>query len=208
VTRRALLVGAPAFAAYIALGLAVRHQPPETLNAFDRLGRDVAGHATGAALVFTMSCWWYVLLSLGACAAVLGTLVPQFRARAIFSIAVTVISWLTSDLFKNAFARERPTYWYVIHEPSYAYSSGHAMFAVIVYGLWGYFFATARLPNAVRVPLATLCFTWAGAVIWSRLALGAHWPTDLAGGVLLGITMLALGAAVAWSWPQRLTART
>jgi membrane-associated phospholipid phosphatase len=76
------------------------------------------------------------------------------------------------------------------------------MFAVVVYGLWSYFVATSALPRGVRVPLASALALWGCAVIWSRLALGAHWPTDLIGGVLFGIAVLAVGAAVTRSWPS------
>jgi membrane-associated phospholipid phosphatase len=51
--------------------------------------------------------------------------------------------------------------------------------------------------------VAPLLALWGCGVIWSRLALGAHYVTDLVGGVLLGLVALALAAAartsVAWS---------
>jgi undecaprenyl-diphosphatase len=120
-----------------------------------------------------------------------------WRARIVYSIVTTVVSWQTSNVLKDVFARPRPPYWIVFHETSFAYSSGHAMFATIVYWLWAYFVARSSLPAGVRVPLCSVLALWGAGVIWSRLALGAHYPTDLIGGVLLGIAMLALAVQIA-----------
>jgi undecaprenyl-diphosphatase len=178
------------------LGFAVAPSPPRELDALDAAAAPLAGHATHLALVFTASCWWPVLVTFGIGAALLAWLRPAWRGRALFSIVVTFAGWLTSDALKNLYARPRPAHWFLHHETSYSYSSGHAMFAVIVYGLWAYFAATSTLPRSVRATLAAALALWACAVIWSRLALGAHWATDLIGGILLGIAILAAGAAV------------
>jgi membrane-associated phospholipid phosphatase len=38
---------------------------------------------------------------------------------------------------------------------------------------------------------------WAAGVLWSRLALGAHYVTDLIGGLLLAATTLSVAYAIA-----------
>jgi len=180
--------------AYTALGLAVSHAEP---SAFDRAAEPLAGHAVPIAWFFTTSCLLPVLGTLGILALVLAACSRAWRTRALCSVIVTVVAWQTSDLLKNLFRRPRPPYWTFHHETSFGYSSGHALFATIVYGLWAFFVLRSGLPAAVRFTLAPLGFAWALAVIWSRLALGAHYPTDLIGGVLLGTAFIAASAAIA-----------
>ena len=175
----ALAIAALAGIAYALLGFAVATRPPRALWPLDLAAAPLAGHATHVALLFTASCWWPVLVSFGAGAIALAALRPDWRARAIFSTVVTLVGWQGSDALKNVFARPRPAHWYLHHETSYSYSSGHAMFAVVVYGLWAYYAANSTLPRGLRIALATLLSLWACAVIWSRLALGAHWPASI-----------------------------
>jgi undecaprenyl-diphosphatase len=85
------------------------------------------------------------------------------------------------------------------HETSFSYSSGHAMFAVLVYWLWAFFIAQSNLPRDVRAVAAPLLALWGCGVIWSRLSLGAHYPSDLLGGVLLAVAMLSLATAITTS---------
>jgi membrane-associated phospholipid phosphatase len=191
---RPLAVALAATAAYVALGLYVTHHPPLPI---DLAGRAFAGHATSLALLFTESCWWPALLVLGIIAVLVAVRYPAWRGRVVFALATTLVAWQVSDGLKVAFGRPRPDYWVLIHEPTYAYSSGHAMFALLVYGLWAWFIWDSDLPRPVRVVVAPLLALWGCGVIWSRLALGAHYVTDLAGGVLLGVTALALASAVA-----------
>jgi undecaprenyl-diphosphatase len=179
--------------AYAVLGINVSHAPPRGI---DLAGRALAGEAPQLALVFTASCWWYVLVCFGIAALIVAFRAPAWRARAMTSVVTTLIVWQVSDVLKNVFRRPRPDYWYLIHEPTFSYSSGHAMFATVVYALWAWFVWRSDLPRAVRLTVPPLLVLWACGILWSRLALGAHYVTDLIGGVLLGIAALALASAV------------
>ena len=190
---RPLAIALIAAIAYVALGLAVSHAPP---SGIDLAGRSLAGEAPRLALIFTASCWWEALLALGIIAVLVAVRYPAWRGRVIFAIVTTLVGWQVSDVLKLAFRRPRPEYWVLIHEPTYSYSSGHAMFAVLVYWLWAWFLWNSSLPRLLRLVAAPVLVLWGCGVIWSRLALGAHYVTDLAGGVLLGITMLGVAAAI------------
>jgi undecaprenyl-diphosphatase len=179
--------------AYTALGRAVAHAPPDAL---DRAGRALAGEATPLAIVFTASCWWPVLVSAAVVSLILGVAVPAWRVRALTFPVVLVVAWKTSDVLKDLFARPRPEYWVAIRESTYAYSSGHAMFAVLVYGAGAWYVLRSGWAPALRLPLAAVLFLWACGVIWSRLALGAHYVTDLVGGVILGLTIVSVTVCV------------
>jgi membrane-associated phospholipid phosphatase len=70
------------------------------------------------------------------------------------------------------------------------------MFALLVYWTWAWFVWNSDLPRAVRYTLAPLLVLWGCGVIWSRLALGAHYVTDLIGGLLLATAALSVASAV------------
>jgi membrane-associated phospholipid phosphatase len=179
-------------------GSVVSEQPPAGI---DVAGRALAGVLPHVALVFTASCWWQSLVSLGVAALVFAAFVPAWRARVIFSVVTTLVAWQASDALKNVFGRTRPEYWVLHHETTWSYPSGHAMFAVVVYGLWSYYLATGPLRRPLRIVLATACALWAAGVVWSRLALGAHFVTDLIGGILFGVTMLGIAVAITGGVP-------
>jgi membrane-associated phospholipid phosphatase len=190
---RPLAVAVVAAVLYAALGAAVSHAPP---HGIDLAGRAVAGQAQHLALLFTRSCLWYALVTFGLIAVAVAVRFPAWRGRVIFAVPTTLIAWQVSDALKNVFRRPRPDYWRLIHEPTFSYSSGHAMFAVLVYWLWAWFLWNSGLPRTVRAVAAPLFAVWGCGVIWSRLALGAHYVTDLAGGVLLATTALGVASAV------------
>ena len=68
----------------------------------------------------------------------------------------------------------------------YSYPSGHAMLAILVFGFGAFLFARTVRSPAVRyavVGIATLITLLIGI---ARIYLGAHWPTDVLGGLLAG----------------------
>jgi len=190
----ALAVFVVAASAYVALGNAVSHVPPFGI---DRLARPLANMLPHVAWIFTYSCLWPVLTTYGAIGIAFAIPFPAWRARIVFAISTTLVSWQLSNQLKDMFRRPRPSYWVIHHETSFSYSSGHAMFAVLVYWLWAWFIARSDLPRSLRAVATPVLVLWGCGVIWSRLALGAHYPSDLLGGVLLAVAMLALATAIA-----------
>ena len=202
---RPLAVALVAAILYVALGHAVSHGPPYGIDLAGRAlaGQGPNGPAPHLALLFTRSCLWYVLVVLGAVAVAVAIRFPAWRGRVIYALPTTLITWQLSDALKVLFGRPRPEYWKLIHEPTFAYSSGHAMFAVLVYWLWAWFIWNSDLPRGVRIVVAPFLALWGCGVIWSRLALGAHYVTDLIGGILLAATALGVASAIGAAFRRR-----
>jgi len=126
------------------------------------------------------------------------TLVIGMLRRGWFPSTLAIVgaflcSWFSSDLFKELFARPRPGQWFGLHEASFSYSSGHATLSLVFYGLWAYLLWRTLPPTQWRAASVAVLGLWIVAIGWSRLALGAHYPTDMLGGYLLGSIWLLLG---------------
>ncbi len=120
--------------------------------------------------------------------------------RGIWIPLILIVSQLVTqalaELFKAHFRRVRPAYWIVGLDPGKSYPSGHAVTAVVFFCGWACVAAFSALPVEPKYALVTLLVAWAAGVAWSRLALGVHYLTDVAGGTLLGCAWLCavLGA--------------
>jgi membrane-associated phospholipid phosphatase len=71
-----------------------------------------------------------------------------------------------------------------------SFPSGHATQAMAVYGLLATLTAAATTSWACKVTAWTLAVVITGTVAVSRLYLGAHWLTDVLGGLALGAAWL------------------
>lgn len=190
--RRGLGLAAACSAAYLLLGFCVSGRPPAAL---DRLAEAAAGHALGLAAFLTAAGLFPVYAVL--CVLVLGVgLVRRaWLLRASVAVVALFSAWRLGDAFKAYFARPRPARWYAHHESSFSYASGHATLALTFYGFWAYVAWTSGLPLAVRRAAVAVPALWIAATGWSRLALGAHYASDVLGGYLLGGAMLGLAVA-------------
>jgi membrane-associated phospholipid phosphatase len=190
---KALVVAIVAFACFAALGMdVVRHGEPAPLFAWERT---LVNHSTLAAWWLTWAAYEQLLFPLAIVLLVVAWRVPAWRARIVFSIVLLLLCWRGSDLFQHIFARPRRLDWVVKHETSFSYPSTHAAIAFGFYALWAAMLYASELPRWIRAIGGSLLAALVVAICWSRLALGAHYLTDLVGGALLAIALVSAAVA-------------
>ena len=100
---------------------------------------------------------------------------------------------------KLLFAKARPSLWPLItSEPTYSFPSGHTLGSTVLYGLVTHLLIR-RYPNW-QVAIGGAAAVLLAAIGFSRLYLGVHWPTDVAGGYAIGGLWLAGCIALFQKW--------
>jgi len=155
--------------------------------------RAVVGHGAQAAWAVTQLCYPYVLGPLGVALLAIAWRFPEWRARVVFSLILLLLCWRGADLLQHLYARPRRLDWVIHHETSFSFPSSHAAISLGFYGLWSAFVAKSRLPG--RAILSALLAAVVVAIYWSRLALGAHYVTDLVAGGFLAVALVSAGVA-------------
>lgn len=72
----------------------------------------------------------------------------------------------------------------------HAFPSGHATVITVVYGLMVYLWLRVSHSWVERCVIIAIAVLFVGLVSGARLALGAHWPSDVLAGWLIGIPWL------------------
>ena len=157
----------------------------------DLAGQTLLGHGLGFAYIAYHSGLFQTYAVLCVATIVAAIFLPRWRGRVAFAIGALLLTWIISDRFKDFFNRPRPEHWLLVHESSASYSSGHSALALAFYGLWALMIWMSDLPFGARVAASGVLFAWSVVIDWSRLAMGAHYPTDIIGGWLLAIAVVA-----------------
>lgn len=149
----------------------------------------------------TLIAWWltwfgYAYVLVPACLLLIALAVrfPLWRSRVVFAIGSLLLSWRGADFFQRMFARPRRLDWVVKHETAFSYPSSHAAIVTGFYVLLAIFAWRSSWRHG-RITACLLVLLGAG-IIWSRLALAAHYATDLVGGILWGAVTIAGLAAL------------
>ena len=139
-------------------------------------------------LVPTMLGDWQVTtaVAVAGCAALLW----YRRFRLAGGMAVALISTMTFvEVMKRLVHASRPIDIYSGAD-AFSFPSGHATMTATLYGLIG-LIAYRGLGGTLGRSVIGACASFIGAVALSRVYLAAHWPSDVAGGVLFGVGITA-----------------
>lgn len=132
-----------------------------------------------------------LIIALGLAGIVYGWLKNSSSLANAFVVAMLVYAF--GGLLKEFIHRTRPDTVYVtaMKFKSYSFPSAHALGATVIFGLLAYFaYRNMPVPWNVVAPLLLLGIIFlVGA---SRVYLGAHYPSDVIGGWLLGAAALFL----------------
>jgi undecaprenyl-diphosphatase len=119
---------------------------------------------------------------------------------------------IMNGLLKLGFQRNRPTFTDPIGAVvGFSFPSGHAMGAMAFYGLMAYLSAKERRSRWDRIAIVVLMGIVVLLVGFSRVYLGAHYPSDVVAGYAAGLAWLALSISSAQAlthWDRRLLRST
>lgn len=106
-------------------------------------------------------------------------------------LGVLIISALSNMALKQVINRARPTIEHMVVVKTLSYPSGHAMSATAFYGFLIYLSFKIKMAKWLRA-LAVFIFTFMILSIGiSRIYLGVHFPSDVAGGFIAGLIWVA-----------------
>lgn len=140
--------------------------------------------------IFTFfgSSLWIIALALGL------FIVFYYRKKHhhAYSLAfLIIISTVINNLVKIIIRRPRPSYM-MVNETTFSYPSGHTMASVTLYSFLVYLIIKSNIPKKYKIFYSTLLILIMIAVMLSRIYLGAHYLTDVLGGLYLSLGILVL----------------
>jgi undecaprenyl-diphosphatase len=118
----------------------------------------------------------------------------KHRRREAVLVAITLaLVTAGSEGVKELVHRPRPPdSQTVVPGVIYSYPSGHELEAITILGILALLVWRSRAPRPVAVAVAILVAIFCAWVGIARIAINAHWPSDVLAGLLGGIGVLAL----------------
>lgn len=113
---------------------------------------------------------------------------------AAYWIGVAAFGELLVQLLKFTLGRHRPLNLYTGVE-QFSFPSGHAVVSTVMLGFLAFLLSRGQTMRT-RVVIGASAGLYVALVVFSRLYLGAHWLSDVVGGMSLGVTWVSLVAMV------------
>lgn len=109
---------------------------------------------------------------------------------------VLLLATLSNIMLKDAINRARPSLEHLVTVNTLSYPSGHSMSAMAFYGFLIYLSLRYNTSGSLKSFIAILLGLLIASIGLSRIYLGVHFPTDVAGGFIGGLIWVAFCAVV------------
>ena len=196
--RRPFLIAALAgLAVFLLVAVLMRTGALDGLDA--RIADYLAAHRRGpftsiAEVLDWLDTWWFLVI---VSALTLGGLWWSGRmVQAVYLGATIAVALVLNPVLKQVFERPRPTDT-LVTVSSTAFPSGHTTTATSIATA----LAVIAWPTRWRWPAIAAAVVFSLAMAVSRVYVGAHWPSDVVGGLALGFT-IAMTVRLLMPWPS------
>ena len=102
------------------------------------------------------------------------------------SSTAMVLASVTNLILKRFIDRARPSIEHLVRVETLSYPSGHAMGAMAFYGFLIYLLYTLKMNKFLKIGVIVLLILLILNIGLSRIYLGVHYPSDVAGGFIAG----------------------
>lgn len=102
------------------------------------------------------------------------------------TIFVLILASLSNVMLKRFVDRARPGIEHLVSVETLSYPSGHAMSAMAFYGFIIYLFVRFKMNKYLKTAIIVLLVFIILSIGISRIYLGVHYPSDIAGGYIAG----------------------
>lgn len=99
---------------------------------------------------------------------------------------VLALASVSNVILKRFIDRARPSIEHLVSVETLSYPSGHAMSAMAFYGFLIYLFTQFKMNNLLKFASITVLAILLISIGISRIYLGVHFPSDIAGGFIAG----------------------
>jgi len=103
------------------------------------------------------------------------------------TVLVLLLASISNTMLKRFVDRARPGIEHMVSVETLSYPSGHAMSAMAFYGFLIYIFYRFKMNNFLKYGIIILLLITILSIGISRIYLGVHFPSDIAGGYIAGL---------------------
>ncbi|AFL81580.1 membrane-associated phospholipid phosphatase [Aequorivita sublithincola DSM 14238] len=103
------------------------------------------------------------------------------------TVLVLMLASISNVMLKRFIDRARPGIEHLVSVETLSYPSGHAMSAMAFYGFLIYIFYRFKMNNWLKYGIILLLVFIILSIGISRIYLGVHFPSDIAGGYIAGL---------------------